>query len=250
MIPMSKFLNRPLDVLTRKLSSAETFSEAEQRAVERLPFKIRDVVPRQDIMPEGTSSSSCCIILNGWTCCYQMLNQGRRQILSLHVPGDVPDLQSLHLSKPDFGMAALTPATIAVVPHTDLRGLVESFPAMATALWREALITAAVHRAWMTGLGRRDARGRLAHLFCELYLRLKAVGLTEGHTLPMPLRQPDLADALGLTPVHVNRTLRDMRAEGLISLRIRRLEIVDWAALRAAGEFSPQYLHLDPHLAA
>jgi CRP-like cAMP-binding protein len=117
-------------------------------------------------------------------------------------------------------------------------------PAISTALWREALITAAVHRVWMAGLGRRDARGRLAHLFCELYLRLKAVGLVDGYTLPMPLRQPDLADALGLTPVHVNRVLRDLRNEGLISLRGRRLEILDWAGLQAAGEFSPHYLHL------
>ncbi|MHB2208008.1 Crp/Fnr family transcriptional regulator [Methylobacterium sp. CM6257] len=195
-------------------------------------------------MPEEASSSSCCIILSGWACCYQMLNEGRRAILSFHVPGDVPDLQSLHLPHTDFGMTALTPAAVAFVAHADLRALMADYPAISTALWREALITAAVHRAWMAGLGRREARGRLAHLFCELYLRLKAVGLVDGYTLPLPLRQHDLADALGLTSVHVNRTVKDLRAEGLISLRSRRLEILDWPGLQAAGEFSPHYLHL------
>lgn len=234
----------PLDVLIRKLAGVQGFSKAERQAIGSLSATIREFSPQQDILSEGGYSSSCCIILDGWTCCYQMLDEGRRQILSFHVPGDVPDLQGLYLADTDFGMAALTAATVAFVPHTEVHKLIASFPTIATALWREALVGAAIHRAWMTGLGRRDARGRLAHLFCELYLRLTTVGLTDGYALPLPLRQPDLADALGLTPVHVNRTLRDLRNDGLISLRRRRLEIQDWLGLCTAAEFAPRYLHL------
>lgn len=230
--------------MVRKLGGAKRFSNAERRAIEGLPVTARTVASQQDIVHEGGSSSSCCIVLEGWTCCYQLLDEGRRQILSLHVPGDLPDLQGLHLPYVDFSMATLTPAVVAFVPHADLRRLAADFPGISTALWREALITAAIHRAWISGLGRRNARGRLSHLFCELYLRLKGVDLVDGYTLPMPLKQPDLADALGLTPVHVNRTLKELREEGLINLKSRKLEIREWSKLQAAAEFNPRYLHL------
>lgn len=241
---MAAVSNNPLTILIRKLSGAGALSHAEQQAVLGLPVTIQTVAAQQDIVPEGEPSSSCCIVLDGWTCCYQMLHDGRRPILAVHIPGDLPDLQSLHLPDPDFSMVALTQATVAFVPHAKIRKLTVAFPNLSAALWREALIAAAIHRAWMAGLGRRDARGRLAHLLCELYLRLEAVDLVDGYTLPMPLRQPDLADALGLTPVHVNRTLKNLSDEGLISLRRRRLEIRDWQGLCTAAEFAPQYLHL------
>jgi CRP-like cAMP-binding protein len=237
--------NDPLAILIRKLSGADGLSDAEQEAIRSLPVTIRTVAARQDIVQEGGPSSSCCIILDGWTCCYQMLEGGRRPILAIHVPGDLPDLQSLHLPVPDFGMTALTQATLAFVPLAELRKLMAALPNLSAALWREALINAAIHRAWMAGLSHRDARGRLAHLLCELYLRLSAAGHANGYAIPMPLRQTDLADALGLTSVHVNRVLKDLRGNGLISLHGRRLEIRDWSGLRAVAEFNPQYLHLE-----
>ncbi|GJE15222.1 hypothetical protein FOHLNKBM_6300 [Methylobacterium longum] len=230
--------------LVQKLSGAGPLSKAEQQAIQGLPAKVRIVEAHQDIKQGGEASASCCIVLDGWTCAFQMLQEGRRSILAISVPGDLPDLQSLHLSAPDFSMATLTQATLAFVPHAEMHKLMAAFPTLATALWREALITAAIHRAWMAGLSRRDARGRMAHLFCELYLRLSAADRADGYAIPMPLRQPDLGDALGLTSVHVNRTLRDLRSEGLIDLRGRRLEIRDWNGLCAAAEFDPQYLHL------
>ncbi|TXN76592.1 Crp/Fnr family transcriptional regulator [Methylobacterium sp. WL18] len=240
---MSVSVKHPLDVMIRKLGGSGRFSQAEMFALKSLSVVVRTLEAHHDIVPEGGPATHCCIVLSGWTCCYQLLDEGRRQLLSFHLPGDLPDLQGLHLSEIDFGMATLTPAVVAYVPHTDLRRLIESFPGISTALWHEAQVSAAIHRAWMSSLGRRAARERLAHLFCELYLRLKAVGLANGNTLPMPLRQPDLADALGLTSVHVNRTLKDLREDGLISLKARRLEILDWARLQAIGQFSPRYLH-------
>lgn len=234
----------PFGLMARRLGVATPLPKADERAILGLPLIIRTIEASRDIVYEAGQSDHCCVILDGWTYCYQLLTDGRRQILSFHVPGDLPDLQSLHLPSPDFGMATATRATVAFVPHADLRKLSDRYPAVAQAFWRETLVTAATHRAWITSLGRRDAREKLAHLFCEMYLRLKAVGLTDGYSMPMPLRQPDFADALGLTPVHVNRTLRSLRVERLVDLRGRRLMIHDWETLCAIADFNPKYLHL------
>jgi CRP-like cAMP-binding protein len=235
----------PLELINRRLGRAARFSEAEQHALRDMPASIWTVEAQRDIVHEGDPATQCCVVLDGWICCYHLLAEGRRQILSIHVPGDLPDLQCLYLPRPDFDIAAITRATVAFVPHAILRELADGSPAIAAALWRETLIGAAIHRAWITSLGRRDARQRLAHLICELYLRLEAVGLAGEHMMPMPLRQPDIADALGLTSVHMNRTLKAMRTDGLIDLRSRRLSIRDWAGLKAVAEFNPRYLHLD-----
>ena len=146
-------------------------------------------------------------------------------------PARCPTLTAFNLPEPDFGMSAMTPAIVAFVPHTNIRWLMAGSASLTIALWREALITAAIHRAWITGLGRRDARERLAHLFCELYLRLKAAGHADGYTMPLPISQVQLADALGQTSVHVNRMLQVMRHERLIILQDKRLQILDWPAL-------------------
>lgn len=236
--------------MIRRLGSAACLSKTEQHALRKLPVATRTFDPQKDIVYGGDTSLHSCVVLDGWTCCYQLLDEGKRQILSIHVPGDMPDLQGLHLPQPDFGMAAITRAVVAFVPHTTLRHLSDGSPTIAAALWRETLVTAAIHRAWITSLGRRDARQRFAHLICELYLRLEAAGLARDHTMWMPLRQPDLADALGLTAVHVNRTMKALRLEGLIDLRSRQLVIQDWAGLRALAAFNPQYLRLPDQVVA
>lgn len=235
----------PLNIMIRKLGGSANLSKADERAIAGLPMTTRTMEPYQSIVHEGDPSTHCCIVLQGWTCCFQSLAEGRRQILSFHVPGDLPDLQSLHLPGPDFGMAAVTRAVVAFIPHANLISLADASKEISISLWRQALVAAAIHRAWMTSIGRRDARQRLAHLFCELYLRLKAVGLVEGATISMPIRQPDLADALGLTSVHVNRTLKAMRTEGLVNLHMRKLTIQNWTGLSAAAEFNPHYLRLE-----
>lgn len=234
----------PFGPLARRLGGATPLPKADERAILELPLIIRTIEASRDIVYEDGASNHCCVILDGWTCCYQLLTDGRRQILSFHVPGDLPDLQSLHLPSPDFAMATVTRSIVAFVPHAELRKLTDQYPAIAQAFWREAVVAAATHRAWITSLGRRDARQKLAHLFCELYLRLKAVGLTDGCSMPMPLRQTDFADALGLTSVHVNRTLRSLRTEGMVDLYSRRLTIHGWEALCAVSSFNPRYLHL------
>lgn len=234
----------PFGTMARRLGGVIPLPVEDERAILGLPFIIRTIEASRDIKYEDGQSTHCCVILDGWTRCYQLLADGRRQILSFHVPGDLPDLQSLHLQSLDFGMATVTRSIVAFLPHPDLRKLSDRYPAIAQAFWREVIVTAATHRAWIVSLGRRDARQKLTHLFCELYLRLEAVGLTDGLSMPMPIRQSDLADALGLTSVHVNRTLKSLRDQGVIDLSARRLLIRDWDALRAVAEFDPKYLHL------
>lgn len=133
-----------LKTLIEKLSAAGCLSDAERRAIQSMPVTVREFRPNRDIMHEGGLSRHCCIVLDGWTCCYRILSEGRRQILSIHVPGDLPDLQSLHLPDTDFAMAALTPATVAFVSHAALRNLIATYPAISAALWRETLLTAEI----------------------------------------------------------------------------------------------------------
>jgi CRP-like cAMP-binding protein len=211
--------------------------------------KIRILNASQDIVREGDKPSQCCLILDGWTCRYKIVGEGKRQILSFHIPGDIPDLQSLHIPTMDHSLATVTKATVAFIPHESVRELAARFPGIAAIFWRDALIDAAIFREWMVGMGRRSAFEQVAHLFCELYLKLQAVGLAEGFCCPMPITQLDLADALGLTSVHVNRVLKEMRGESLIRLRSRTLVIEAWDELQRVSEFDPTYLHLEKRAA-
>ena len=234
----------------RKLESIATLSPDERRAIEQLPVHGRTLAAHHDILREKDRPAQCCLIVDGWACRYKILEEGRRQILSFHIPGDMPDLQSLHLRVMDHGIATLTPCTVAIVPHEAMRDFALRFPGIGAALWRDTLVDAAIFREWMTSNGRRTAFGRVAHLFCELYLKLEAVSLADGHRCEMPVTQAEIADALGLTSVHVNRTLQAMRSQGLITWRSKTLVIEDWRALSAAGEFDPAYLHLEGGAAA
>ncbi|WP_128566053.1 Crp/Fnr family transcriptional regulator [Methylobacterium crusticola] len=233
-----------IDILIRKLESIAPLSDEERRAIEGLPIMIRPLKPDQDIVRDQDRPSQCCLMLEGWACRYKLLSQGKRQIFSLHIPGDIPDLLSLHLEVMDHSFGTLTPATVAFIPHHSLHELTARFPRVAAAFWRNTLVDAAVFREWMIGMGRRDATQAIAHLFCELYLRLQAVGLAENHMYRLPVTQSDIADALGITNVHVNRVLKVLRAKGLITLVGGTLQINDWMELTKFSEFDPTYLHL------
>jgi CRP-like cAMP-binding protein len=230
--------------LVRKLESITQLTSEERQALESLPAAIRLMQPRQDIVRDKDRPGHCCLILSGWAYRYKLLSEGKRQILSLHIPGDLPDLQSLHLHVMDHNLATLTACRLALIPHEAFHDLTNRFPGLGAAMWRDTLVDAAIFREWMTGIGRRTAFGRIAHLFCEMYLKLHAVGLATSHRCELPFTQVDIGDALGLSNVHVNRVLQEMRGKGLITLQGSRLVIVDWGALSEAGEFDPTYLHL------
>jgi CRP-like cAMP-binding protein len=232
--------------LLRKLESITTLSEEARQAVLKLPMSVRDIPADQDILREGDRPGQCCLLVEGFLCRYKMLPDGKRQILSLHVPGDVADLQSLHLAVMDHSLGTLVPSRAAFITHEALRGIIRAYPEIADAFWRDTLIDAAIFREWIVNVGSREAYARLAHLICELFCKLHAVGLTDGNTFYLPITQAELGDATGLSTVHVNRSLMQLRADGLITLERGRCTIRDHGRLRDAGTFDPAYLHLKP----
>src|SRR5829696_6564425 len=205
---------------------------------------VRNLKADQDIVRDHDRPSQCCLILEGFACRYKVIEGGKRQIFSFHIPGDIPDLQSIHLDIMDHSLGTVVASKVAFIPHETVRAFIRAHPRIGDFFWRDTLIDAAIFREWMAGLGRREAYARIAHLFCELYTKFSAVGLVNGHAFGMPLTQAELGDALGLSTVHVNRTLQELRHNGLIKTQGGRVTIEDWDGLRAAGEFDPTYLHL------
>ena len=230
--------------LIRRLESIAELSDDDRAALAELPLVPRTVAADVDILREGDRPSECCLIIEGFVARYQTTEEGARQILSFHIPGEMPDLQSLYLRVIDDNLGTLVPTRAAFIPHHALLELFEARPNLASLFWRKTLIDAAIFRRWILNLGRREAYGRMAHLFCELFVRLKAVGLADDHTIELPVTQAELGEALGLSTVHVNRSLQALRADGLVTLRGGRLTIGDWESLVSAAEFDEVYLHL------
>jgi CRP-like cAMP-binding protein len=230
--------------LIRKLESIAPLTPEEKAALLRLPLRLKTVAADQDIVREGDTPSECCLLVEGFACRYNVTAEGKRQILSFHISGDIPDLQSLHLSVMDHSLGTLIPCKLAFIQHDDLRTLMHDHPRLGDLFWRDTLIDAAVFRQWVVNVGRRQAPARMAHVLCELLVRLRAVELVEDHIFDLPVTQAELGDALGISNVHVNRVLQDLRGAGLISLRGKTLKVLDWEGLKTVGEFDPTYLHL------
>jgi CRP-like cAMP-binding protein len=237
----SSHLLQPMIV---KLESVSALTDQERQAVENLPVRVHALKARQDIVRDGDTATQCCLILEGWACRYKILGEGKRQIFSFHIAGDIPDLQSLHIPLMDHTLATMTAAKVAFIPHEALRDLTYQYPRLGAVLWRDTLVDAGIFREWMACMGQRSAYDHLAHLFCELYLKQEAVGLAGENRCPLPITQVDLADATGLSNVHVNRVLQEMRGNGLITLRGNTLVIQAWDELIRAAEFDETYLHL------
>ncbi|HEY8383773.1 MAG TPA: Crp/Fnr family transcriptional regulator [Microvirga sp.] len=236
--------------LIRKLESIFTLSGDERQALLGLPMQVVALKADQDIVREGDSPSRSCLLISGFACTYKITAQGKRQIVSFNIPGDVPDLQSLHLKVLDNSVATMSPCRVGFITHDDLRLICERFPRITAAFWRETLIDAAIFREWVVNVGQREGMSRMAHVLCELMVRLRAVGLVEDHSCDLPITQTEFADALGFTPVHVNRVLQQMRAEGLIVSEGTRLTVPDFDRLKQVGEFDATYLHLENRQAA
>jgi CRP-like cAMP-binding protein len=218
-------------------------SDEDERALHSLPFHIKDYAARTPISRERDRLSQSCLIVSGLICRAKMTGEGRRQLLSFHIPGDIPDLQSLHLEVMDHDLIALSDARVALIAHEDIRRLTRGQPDIAAALWRETLIDASVFREWIVNVGRRGAAQRMMHLLYEVGFRLKAMGLGEIGSFHMPITQTDLADALGLTPVHVNRVLQGLRKDGLLDFRRCTVTMNDVDRVAAMSAFDPLYLH-------
>ena len=233
-----------------KLESILTLTEEEKAAILRLPMQVVTLRSDQDIVREGDRPTRSCALLEGFACTYKVTYGGKRQIMAFHIAGDIPDLQSLHLTTLDNSVQTITPCRVGFIQHEHLHELCHAQTRLAGAFWRETLVDGAIFREWMLNVGRREAYGRLAHLLCEMVSRLRAVGLVQDNTCELPITQSELGDALGISTVHVNRTLQDLRAAGLISLKGGTLSVLDWDGLKHAGEFDPTYLHLVRPVAA
>ena len=229
--------------LIRKLDSIADLSDEERRAIFGLPMTVRKFAADQDIVREGDRPSECCLVVDGFAGSYKHSNEGKRQFMAFYIPGDMPDLQSLHLNVMDHNICTLAPSKLAFIPHAALHEATQRYPRLAAALWRDTLIDAAIFREWIVNVGRRDAYARMAHLLCELVAKLRAVGLMTEASFELPLTQMELGDATGLSTVHVNRTLQEMRGNGLIRSEGKTLFIEDWEGLKQAGEFDATYLH-------
>jgi CRP-like cAMP-binding protein len=237
-------MQAPVGRMIYKLESIFSLSEEERQALAGLPVQITAFKADQDIVRIGDRPSQSCLLLEGFTCVYKLTAEGKRQIVAFHVPGDIPDLQSLHLKVMDNSVATVSPCILGFIAHEALYDLCNRYPRIAAALWRETLVDGSIFREWMTGIGRREAYNRLAHLLCELKVRLETVGLVEGGTFDLPITQTELADAIGASTVHVNRVLQELRADGLIRSKGTQVSILNWEGLKAAGDFDPLYLHL------
>ena len=233
--------------LVRKMESIVTLSDEERAALQRLPLQMQDMRADQDIVREGDRVTRSCLLIEGSICRNSLTEKGKRQIFSFHIPGEIPDLQSLHIRTMDHSLATVTPCKIGFIEHEPLQHLCESNPRLAHAFWRETLIDGAIFRKWMINIGRKQANSRIAHFLCEMVARLRAVGLVEDNQCQWPLTQGEIADSLGLSNVHVNRTLQEeLRAKGLITLTKNKLTVKDWDGLVALAEFDPIYLHHVP----
>jgi len=228
-----------------KTHQTPRLSDAEAASLEAAIGRTTEYRPKQIIVRQQVPLTQCTLLLEGFVERYKDTPEGRRQILAIHVPGDFVDLHSYPLKRLEHSVAALTAVKVALIPHPAIRALTEQSATLTELLWRSTLIDAAINREWIVSIGARGAAVRLAHLFCEMNVRLQRIGLSDGKQFVFPVTQIDLADATGLTAVHANRMLRQLREDGLVEFRGGHVRIADWDALRRFAGFDTGYLFID-----
>ncbi len=233
----------PLALYVAKLERRAPLSDESREALLALPYRQRLLEAYRDIIREGDRPTHCCMVVSGLVSRYKTLRNGSRQILSFHFPGDMVDLQGALVVIADHGIRAHIPSEIALIEHAAILEVAARLPELGRALWFDTLIDAAVFREWMVNVGRRTALQRTAHLLLELHYRMGEIGAADGDSFPLPVSQADLSDALGISPVHLNRTLQWLRAERLIRSISRTMIIEDPVRLTEIAGFQPNYLH-------
>ncbi len=232
-----------LEPLFKRWDRQVGLAEDDKRAVTDMPWSRRSFSRDSYLVREGEPTSVCTLLVAGFAYRQKLISNGARQIISFHIPGEFVDLQNGLLDFADHNVQCLTNCTIAAVPKGAVINLMAARPTVRRAVWYDTLINSSVFREWVVNVGRRDAKSRIAHLLCELALRLRASGVSDGEAYDFPLTQEHIADATGLTAVHTNRTLQVLRKDGLISLSSSRLMILDWNGLAGVGDFNERYLH-------
>ncbi|PWE52803.1 Crp/Fnr family transcriptional regulator [Metarhizobium album] len=197
----------------------------------------------EDIVVQGSRPVNSTLLLEGLAARYRLLEDGKRQITVLHIGGDFVDLHAFILKQMDHGVIALTDCHTLAAPHRRLQAVTEENPHLTRMFWLLTLIDGSIHREWITAMGRREIKGHMAHLICEMFYRYRAVDLIEGQTFRFPITQAILADVMGVSTVHVNKTLQILRSDGLLIWKDGRVQIPDLQALETLAEFDPLYLH-------
>jgi CRP-like cAMP-binding protein len=231
--------------LIRRLEEYTDLSLPTRQALEQLSrLPTRTIEAKRDLIRQGEMPRYVYLILKGWACRYKMLDDGRRQILDFPIPGDLCDLNVYILSRLDHSIGAITALEVIEIGSGEFDAITGQQPEIMRALWWQELVSKSHHLEWIVNVGARTALERVAHLLCEMFLRLESVGETQGYSCHFPLTQQDIADATGLTAVHVNRTLQDLRRRELIRLEQRTLTVPDLRALMDLAQYNPDYLHL------
>jgi CRP-like cAMP-binding protein len=241
---MSTESNHVLAPMVRKLQLWQPLTELDTEAVLALPHTVRTLDAGQYIVWDGDKPQYACLLLGGFAYRHKLTGNGSRQILSIHMKGDIVDLQNSLLGVADHNVQMLISGQVAMIPVEAMRAIAFRHPHVGMAMWYETLVEGSIFREWIVNVGRRDARTRIAHLLCEFAMRLEVADLGEHSSYELPITQEQLGDAVSLTPVHVNRTLMGLEGDGLISRTKRVITIHDWTQLAKTADFQPRYLHL------
>jgi CRP-like cAMP-binding protein len=237
-------MSDPYDFLLRKLQAHSDLSGPDVRAVRALPRTTRSLRPGEDVVRQGDTPRASVIVLRGMVARYHTLRSGRRQYLSLHITGDLPDAQTLFIERLDHGVCAIDKSEVALVPHAAILSLFQERAAVGFAIWRETLIDAAIFREAITNNSARPLHTRLAHFFCEQYYRARANGIAKPGSCRLPLSQTQIGEMVGASLPSVSRALQALRKTGSMDLRGGQLHVHDWPRMSELGEFDPGYLHL------
>jgi CRP-like cAMP-binding protein len=230
--------------MVSKLQRRSVLVQAECAALLSLPYRLADLDRTSFIAREGDRVTHCAVLLSGFAYCHKMTGDGARQIVSIHVRGDLLDLQSYAAGLAAYNVQPLSSVQAAFIPRTALLEVAKAFPGIARALWEDAGANASILAEWLLNVGRRAARSRICHLLCELAVRQEQAGICSGPDYDWPMTQEQLGDATGLTSVHVNRTMQGLRKDGLLETIGRRVRVLDWVRVKDEGDFAAGYLGL------
>lgn len=238
--------HHPLGLLVRKLETHAPLVDADREALLALSYTRRTLEPASYLVREGDLPDRCGVLLSGFAYRQKHTGDGLRQIVALHIPGEAVDFQNLFLDVADHSVQMMTRGDVAFVPRAEFQELIKTRASISHAILINILIEGSIFREWVLNVGRRDARSRMSHLLCEFAIRMQAQGLASVDGYELPITQEQLADALGLTAVHVNRTLKSLEASGLILRNKRSIRFPSWERMREVADFNQRYLHLEP----
>jgi CRP-like cAMP-binding protein len=234
-----------LQLFVKRLSSRSVLTDEEVSALLGLNGQIKEIAAHTDFVGIGEQVDHSCLVIDGLVGRFGQNKNGARQITCLHIPGDMADLPSVVNPKSEWALGSLASTTVLRIPHTELRRLAAKHPGVAEAFWRDCVADGSIFSEWVVNVGRRDALSRLAHVFCEMAVRCEYAGLGDKRSFPLPITQTDLGDATGLTGVHVNRTLKELRTRSIVELRAGTVTIQDWEQLVSVADFDAGFLLLD-----